>query len=293
MKVGFIGLGRMGQAMARRLLDAGHELAVYNRTAAKSAELVKAGASSTASISEACKGRDVVITMLADDAALNEVALGKDGLIASLGADCIHVAMGTHSVALIRALTEAHVQEKRLFVAAPVLGRPDAAAAGQLGVVPAGPAAAVARCQPLFDVIGRRSFAAGEIPESAASVKLANNFVLGCAIEAMGEAFALVEKFGVKPSVFYDVMTDGLFSAPAYKIYGKIIVDEAYDKVGITARLGLKDANLVLAAAHAAELPMPSVNVWRDRLLGAIAHGDGDKDWAVMALEQARASGLR
>ncbi len=293
MKVGFIGLGRMGQAMARRLLDAGHELAVYNRTAAKGAELVKAGASAAASVCDACKGRDVVITMLADDAALHEVALGKDGLIASLGADCIHIAMGTHSVALIRTLTAAHAEAKRTFVAAPVLGRPDAAAAGQLGVVPAGPAAAVARCQPLFDVIGRRSFAAGETPESAASVKLANNFVLGCAIEAMGEAYTLVEKFGVKPSVFYEVMTDGLFSAPAYKIYGKIIVEEAYDKVGITARLGLKDANLVLAAAHTAELPMPSANVWRDRLLGAIAHGDGDRDWAVMALEQARASGLR
>ena len=293
MKVGFIGLGRMGQAMARRVLDAGHELAIYNRTAAKGADLAKAGASAAASISEVCKGRDAVITMLADDAALNEVALGNDGLIASLGADCIHVAMGTHSVALIRTLTEAHAQAKRQFVAAPVLGRPEAAAEGQLGVVPAGPAAAVTRCQPLFDVIGRRSFAAGENPESAAAVKLANNFVLGCAIEAMGEAFALVGKFGVKSPVFYDVLTDGLFSAPAYKIYGKIIVEEAYDRVGITARLGLKDANLVLAAAHMAELPMPSANVWRDRLLGAIAHGDGDKDWAVMALEQARASGLR
>lgn len=293
MKVGFIGLGRMGQAMARRILDAGHELAVYNRTAAKGAELAKAGATSTKSISEACKGRDVVITMLADDAALSEVALGEGGLIASLGADSIHVAMGTHSVALIRSLAQAHEKAGRLFVYSPVLGRPDAAAAGQLGVVPAGPAAAVARCQPLFAVIGRRTFEAGASPEAAAAVKLANNFVLGCAIEAMGEAFALVEKFGVNPPVFYDVLTDGLFAAPAYKIYGKIIVEQAYDRVGITARLGLKDANLVLAAANAAELPMPSANVWRDRLLGAIAHGDGDKDWAVMALEQARASGLR
>jgi len=293
MKVGFIGLGRMGQAMARRILDGGHELAIYNRTAAKGAELAKAGASATAAIGEVCKGRDVVITMLADDTALSEVALGESGLIACLGADSIHVAMGTHSVALIRTLAEAHAQAGRIFLAAPVLGRPDAAAAGQLGVVPAGPTAAVARCRPLFEVIGRRIFEAGEAPAAAAAVKLANNFVLGCAIEAMGEAFALVEKFGVNPPVFYHVLTDGLFASPAYKVYGKIIVDQAYERVGITARLGLKDANLVLAAAHAAGVPLPSANVWRDRLLGAIAHGDGDKDWAVMALEQARASGLR
>lgn len=128
MKVGFIGLGRMGQAMARRILDAGHELAIYNRTAAKDVELAKAGVRSTTSISEVCKGRDVVITMVADDTALNEVALGENGLIAYLGADSIHVAMGTHGVALIRTLTEAHTQLGRTFVAAPVLGRPDAAA---------------------------------------------------------------------------------------------------------------------------------------------------------------------
>jgi len=150
----------------------------------------------------------------------------------------------------------------------------------------------VERCRPVFEAIGRRAFEAGPSPVAATAIKIANNFVLGCAIEAMGEGFSLVRKYGVVPAVFQDVMTDGLFAAVAYKIYGKIIVDESYDRVGQMAVLGLKDANLALAAGEAAGVPLPSGNVWRDRLVGAIAHGDGGKDWAVMALEQARASGL-
>jgi 3-hydroxyisobutyrate dehydrogenase-like beta-hydroxyacid dehydrogenase len=116
--------------------------------------------------------------------------------------------------------------------------------------------------------------------------------VLGCAIEVMGEAFTLVRRYGVDPAVLYEVLTDGLFASPAYKIYGDIIAKEDYDRVGITAVLGLKDANLALSAAEAVNVPLPSANVWRDRLLGAIAHGDGERDWAVVALEQARASGF-
>lgn len=297
MKVGFIGLGRMGEAMARRVLDAGHELTVYNRSPEKTAELGAAGATVADSIAAAVDGQEVVITMLAHDAALEEVAFGKEaggegGLVGSLASGVIHLCMGTHGVAAIRKLAEAHGEAGQVLVAAPVLGRPDVAAAGQLGIVPAGPADALQKCRPLFDVIGRRAFEAGADPAAAASVKVANNFVLGCAIEAMGEAFALVRKYGVTPDLFYDVMTDGLFSAPAYKIYGEIIAQEDWDKVGITALLGLKDANLALAAGEAAGVPLPSANVWRDRLVGAIAHGDGDRDWAVMAREQYRSSGL-
>jgi 3-hydroxyisobutyrate dehydrogenase-like beta-hydroxyacid dehydrogenase len=144
----------------------------------------------------------------------------------------------------------------------------------------------------LFDLIGKRVFVAGPTPESASAMKIANNFVLGCAIEAMGEGFALTRKYGVEPSVFYDVMTDGLFNCSAYKVYGKIMVDESYSKVGQRASLGLKVAHLALEAGVLASVPLPRGTGCRDRLVGAVAHGDGDKDWAVMALEQARASGL-
>jgi 3-hydroxyisobutyrate dehydrogenase-like beta-hydroxyacid dehydrogenase len=292
MKVGFIGLGRMGQAMAQRLLGGGHDVVVFNRTPEKAANVLKAGASLAPSIEAACQEREVVISMVTGDAALQEVSLGPRGIRASLEQSAIHLAMGTHSVAQIKSLAEAHTAAKQLLVAAPVLGRPDAAAAGQLGIVAAGAPQAVSACQPLFQLMGRRVFEAGSNPEQAAITKLANNFMLGCAIGAMAEGFSLVRKYGVVPQVFHEVMTESLFSAPAYKVYGKIMVDESFDKVGFTTLLGLKDFNLIMAAANDARVPLPSGNAFRDRLLSAVAHGDGEKDWAVVAKEQARASGL-
>jgi 3-hydroxyisobutyrate dehydrogenase-like beta-hydroxyacid dehydrogenase len=280
----------MGQAMAARVLGAGHELVVYNRTRAKCADLEKAGAKVASSMAEACKGRDVVISMVTDDKALLEVV--KEGVVPGLPKGAIHIAMGTHSVAAIREVGPLHEKAGQVLVGAPVLGRPEAAAAGQVGVVAGGPKDAVAKVQPLFALIGRRTFDAGVKPEGASVVKLANNMMIGCAIEAMGEGFSLVRKYGVEPSTFYDVMTDGLFAAPAYKVYGNIIVKQAYDTAGFTTVLGLKDANLAMAAALAANVPLPSLNVYRDRLLGAIAHGEGEKDWAVIARDQARAAGI-
>ena len=292
MKVGFIGLGRMGRGMARRILDAGHDLVVHNRTPEKAVELGDAGARIADSITAACEDREVVITMLTDDAALDDVARRDGGLLATLAPGAIHMAMGTHGIDAMRILTRAHRDAGQVLVAAPVLGRPDRAAAGELGIVPAGPAESLDRLRPLFEVIGRRCFEAGSEPESAAAIKIAHNFVLGCAMETMGEGMALVRKFGVDPRVFYRVLTEGLFAAPAYKIYGEIIVEEAYDDVGVTALIGLKDANLALAAGEAENVPLPSVDVWRERLIGAIEHGDGERDWAVVAREQARLSGL-
>lgn len=290
MKVGFIGLGRMGQAMAARLVGAGHDLVVFNRTRAKAADLEKSGAKVATNVVEACAGREVVITMVADDKALAEVV--HDGILEGLPKGAIHAAMGTHSVTVLKEIAAEHAKAGLGFVAAPVLGRPEAAAQGQVAIVPGGPAEAKHKLELLFTVLGRRTFDAGESPEGAAAVKLANNMVLGCAIEAMGEGLALTRKFGVDPATFVEVLTDGLFAAPAYKVYGNIIAKQGYGQAGFTVKLGLKDANLMLAAGQAANVPLPSCNVYRDRLLGAIAHGEGDLDWAVMARDQARASGL-
>jgi 3-hydroxyisobutyrate dehydrogenase-like beta-hydroxyacid dehydrogenase len=289
MKVGFIGLGRMGQAMARRVLDAGHDLILYNRTPSKLAELAGAGAKTAGSIAEAAAHGGVVITMLADDAALASVG---QTLVESLPQGGIHICSGTHGVAAVRALAAAHAAAGQTLVAAPVLGRPEVVVAGRLGIIVAGAAAAVERSRPLFEAIGRRTFEAGEEPEAAAAMKIANNFLLGCAMEAMGEAFSLVEKSGGAPGLFYEILTDGLFACPAYTIYGKMVAEETYDNVGFTTRLGLKDANLALSAGESLGVPLPSGSVWRDRLIGAIAHGDGEKDWSVIAREQKRASGL-
>jgi 3-hydroxyisobutyrate dehydrogenase-like beta-hydroxyacid dehydrogenase len=277
----------MGLGMASRLVGQ-FDLVLFNRTPGPGADLVPLGARIADSIAAACEGRDVVITMVADDAALVEVALGPGGIRDSLAAGAIHLAMGTHGVAAIQQLADAHRERDQVMVAAPVLGRPDVAAAGKLGIVAAGSPDAVRRCDPLFALIGSRTFNAGPEPASASAVKLANNFVLGCAIEAMGEAFSLVGKYDVPARLLYDVLVDGLFAAPAYRVYGDIMADEKYDQVGFTVELGLKDVDLVLAAGDLARVPLPSANVYRDRLLGAIAHGEGMLDWAVIAREQQR-----
>ena len=291
MKVGFIGTGRMGGAMVRRLLEAKHDVGVYNRTPEKAKPLADAGAKIVGSVADAARFGDVIYTMLADDTALEDV-VSRQGLLDTLPKGGIHVCAGTHGIPVIRKIKEAHANKGQTMIAAPMMGRPELVTAGTAGVFASGPAAAMARCKPLFDALGRKTFAGGDDPEAATAMKIANNFVLGCAMEAMGEGFALTRKYGVDTSVFYDVMTDGLFNCSAYKVYGKIMVDESYAKVGQMAVLGLKDANLALEAGGLKGVPLPSGNVWRDRLVGAVAHGDGDKDWAVMALEQARASGL-
>jgi hypothetical protein len=292
MKVGFIGLGRMGSAMARRLIDGKHDVGVYNRSPDKLKPLTDAGAKALDSIQAAANYGEAVFTMLADDAALMEVVTKPAGLLQSLPKGGIHICAGTHSVAAMHNVKKLHGDVGRIVIATPMLGRPELVASGQAGMLVAGDQAAVARCRPLFDTIPRRTFEAGLDPVAAAAIKIANNFVLGCAIEAMGEGFSLIRKYDVTPDVFLDVMTDGLFACSAYKVYGKIIAEERYQPAGQRAILGLKDANFALEAGGAVGVPLPSGNVWRDRLVGAVAHGEAEHDWAVMAKDQARASGL-
>lgn len=292
MKVGFIGLGRMGQGMAGRILDAGHDLLVSDPTPGQTDELVAGGAVAIDSPAAATDGRDVVISMLPSDAILAAVLEGDGGLIDGMPTECIHMAMGTHGVPAVNRADELHKAAGHSFIACPVLGRPDLAAQGLLNLVPGGPAAAIDKVRPLLDVLGQRNIEVGESPQASTAVKIANNFVLGCAIETMGEAFSLVEKLGVSPELFLDVMLQGLFGAPAYEVYGKMIVEHAWEGRGATAVIGLKDVDLALEAAETADMPLPSAHIWRDYLLKAIERGEGHLDWAVMAREQARASGL-
>ena len=292
MKVGFFGLGRMGRGMSRRILDGGHDLVVYDVTPEQTAGFAEAGARVAESVAAACEGREIVVTMLVEDKIVVDLAERRGGLCESLAPGAVHLAMGTYGVAAIRSLEAAHRAAGQVLVAAPVLGRPDLAAAGQLGIVAAGPAAAVQRAEPLFKLLGRRLFHAGDAPEAATAIKLANNLVLGCAMDAMAEAFSLARKYEVAPQLLYDLMVDGLFSAPAYVGYGRTMVEGAYDRVGSPIQVGLKDALLIQAAADLARVPLPSLNIYRDRLIGAVAHGDGDRDQAVLAREQARAAGL-
>jgi len=292
MKVGFLGLGRMGRGMAGRILEFGNELSVYDVVPEATESLATAGAKVAASIAELAAGREAVVSMLVHDEAIRSVAFDAGGLCDSLPKGAIHIVMGTHGIATIRELEQRHAEAGQTLVAAPVLGRPDLAAAGHLGIVAAGPADAVAKVTPLLEVMGRRIFPAGTKPESASAIKLANNAVLGCAMVAMAEGFSLVRRYAVEPQIFQDVMTEGLFSAPAYKIYGQKMVDESFDQVGSPISVGLKDARLIAEAGALANVPLPSHNVYLDRLLGATAHGDGERDQAVLGREQARAAGL-
>jgi 3-hydroxyisobutyrate dehydrogenase-like beta-hydroxyacid dehydrogenase len=292
VNVGFIALGRMGQGMAGRILDAGHDLLIFDQIEENLKGLHSRGAVIADSLAEVCHQRDVVISMLPHDGALAGVALGEGGLLEVMPTGMTHMAMGTHSVDQINAVNKAHTDAGQTFIAAPVLGRPDLAAQGLISIVPAGPSEAVEKMQPLFDAMSKQQFMAGEQPQSSTAVKIANNFMLGSAIENMGEAFALVRKLGVKPELFFDVLTKGLFSAPAYEVYGSMIVEQNWDSHGATAVIGLKDADLVVAAGKSADMELPSVEIWREHLAKAIERGEGNLDWAVMAKEQARKSGL-
>jgi 3-hydroxyisobutyrate dehydrogenase-like beta-hydroxyacid dehydrogenase len=290
MDVGFIGLGAMGEGMARRLLEARHRLVVYNRTRSKASALVADGAAVADKPGDACRG-DAVITMLADDHAMEDLFVGGD-LLSALGPHTVHISMSTISVALSERLTALHGKAGRAFLAAPVFGRPDAAGAGKLFVIAAGPANTIARCQPLFDAMGQRTFVVGDRQPQANVVKLANNFLIASVLESLGEAFALIRKSDIDAHRFLEILTETLFSAPIYKTYGAIIADENYEPAGFKMSLGLKDVRLALAAAEAKGVPMPVASLVKDNLLAGIARGEGDSDWAALARSIARNAGL-
>jgi 3-hydroxyisobutyrate dehydrogenase-like beta-hydroxyacid dehydrogenase len=291
MNIGFIGLGAMGSPMAENLLKAGHTVTAYNRTRARAEALTAKGAQVAATPAEACRG-DVVITMLADDAALEAVALGPGGILASLPAGAIHIGLSTISVALSERLAEAHRRAGSVYIAAPVFGRPEAAAAAKLFVVAAGPAAAIARCRLIFEAIGQKTYEVGEKAFAANVIKLSGNFMLAAMVEGLGEALALVRKHGLDPAQFLELITSSIFTAPAYKIYGSIMVREAYQPAGFKVPLALKDLRLMLAAGEAAGVPLPLASLVRDHAIAAIARGYGDWDWSAVAKIAAENAGL-
>jgi len=291
MDVGFIGLGRMGEPMALNLVKAGHRVTVYNRTRAKADELASQGATVAGSVADACR-HPVLITMLADDAAVEAALFGDGNGLATLGKDAVHISMSTISVALSDRLAEAHGSAGQAYVAAPVFGRPEAAAAAKLFIVAAGPEPARSRCQPLFDAMGQRTFVVSDKPSAANLVKLSGNFLLASVIECLGEAFALVRKGGVEPHQYLEILTSTLFAAPAYKTYGALIANQQYEPAGFKMSLGLKDIRLALAAADALAAPLPVASLVHDHLLAGVAQGAGDSDWSALARLAAANAGL-
>jgi 3-hydroxyisobutyrate dehydrogenase-like beta-hydroxyacid dehydrogenase len=290
MKIGFVGLGQMGSAIAANLVKAGRDVTVYNRTAAKAEPLVALGAKAAKTVGEAARG-DVVITMMADDHAVEEAALGAQGIVASLPKGALHISCSTISVALSDRLTEAHAKAGQRFVAAPVFGRPEAAAAKMLFVAAAGAADAIETATPLLADIGQKTFVLGTKPSSANLVKLSGNFLIAVVIESLGEAVALVTKGGVDRHAYIDLLTSTLFSAPVYKVYGNLIANEKFSPAGFAAPLGAKDIRLALAAAEDLRVPLPLASLLRDRFLRLLAEGGDHLDWSAISTLAAKDAG--
>jgi 3-hydroxyisobutyrate dehydrogenase-like beta-hydroxyacid dehydrogenase len=289
--IGMIGLGHMGAGVARNLLKGGHELTVWNRSPAPVEALVRDGARRAATPADVFAAAEVVFSMLADDAVVEAVIVGS-GALEAARPGAIHVNLATISVALADRLDSLHREHGLGYVACPVLGRPDAAAAGGLAAMPAGEPAAVEKVRPLIELIARRLFPMGELPSRANVVKLACNFALAAMIETLGEAGTLVAANGVRPEALFEVMTQTLFAAPAYKTYAPLIAEQRFSPAGFAMPLGLKDVRLALQAAEAKHAPMPIASVVRDQFLAGIAHGDGELDWSAVAMVSRRAAGL-
>jgi 3-hydroxyisobutyrate dehydrogenase-like beta-hydroxyacid dehydrogenase len=291
MDIGFIGLGEMGGAMAINALKAGHTVRVWNRSREKTRAIADQGASVVDTPEQAFAG-DAAFSMLADDNALRSV-LVDGGLLKHAPKGLVHVNMATISAALAIELAELHRQPGVAYVAAPVLGRPDVAAAGKLNILAAGADADIDRVQPVLDALGQKTWRIGREPQHANVLKLAANFMLASAIESFGEAAALVSGHGIETQTLLDVITNSLFPGPVYAGYGQMIAQQRYEPAMFKARLGLKDVRLAIAAGDAVNVPLPVASVVRDNLVDALAHGGGDKDFAVLGQVAARRAGQK
>lgn len=281
MKIGFLGLGNMGQAIAINLLKGEHELLVWNRTPHATEALIELGAKAVAEPAQAFAA-DVVFSMLADDNALRSVLLDS-GLLQQLNGPLIHVNMATIAVSFADELAALHLAQGIDYIAAPVLGRPNVAAAAQLNILAAGPEQAIDTVQPLLDLIGRKTWRLGDKASAANTMKLAANFLLVCAVEAMSEAAVLVSRHGLKSADLIDLVSNTILTGPVYAGYGALIGERRYEPAAFKAVLGLKDVDLMLAAASQVSVQMPSADLIRANLQDAVDHGQGEMDLAVLA----------
>jgi 3-hydroxyisobutyrate dehydrogenase-like beta-hydroxyacid dehydrogenase len=290
MDVGVIGLGSMGSGMALELIKAGHKVRVWNRSHGPAEKLAKQGAIVVKQPQEAFQG-DAAVTMLADDDVIASVILGQ-GVLEKARHGLVHVVTATISVDFAIRLEKIHAELGLGYVAAPVLGRPDVAAAGDLNILAAGNAEHLRRVQPLLDAMGKHSWIIGEAPHQANLVKIAANFSLASVIETLAESIALARRHNVDPEKLIEVFTGTLFAASAYKVYGPAILKGKFEEAGFKLALGLKDVRLALMASEKAGAPLPFASVLRDNFVDAIAHGDANKDWAAVSNVALRRAGL-
>ena len=291
-KIGFVGLGSMGSAMAANILAAGYALRVYNRTADKAKPLVEQGATQAQTPGGTAEPGGIVVSMLTNDKALEEVTLGRDGLAEALGQGGIHLSMSTVSPDTARRLAEEHEKRGSVYLAAPVFGKPDAAESRRLWIAVSGNAAAKERVRPVLETMGQGVQDFGDDAGAASLVKLTGNFLFGATIEALGEAYTLAQKGGVSRQAVHEFFTQTLFACPAYQNYGKMIASGEYQPVGATPSLIRKDFGLILAESQKSQAPMPLASLIHDRLTTLVAKGKEDQDWAGFAGEISENAGL-
>jgi 3-hydroxyisobutyrate dehydrogenase-like beta-hydroxyacid dehydrogenase len=291
-EIGFIGLGSMGVPMVMNLLKSGYQVNVFNRTPDKAKEAVAAGARQVNIAANAVTAGGIVITMVANDQALEEVVCGKDGFGERLGTGGIHLSMSTVSPETSRKLEAYHAQHGSFYVASPVFGRPDAAAAQKLFILSSGSIEAKKRVKPIQEALGQKIFDIGEETGNANVIKLGGNFMIMAAMEAMAESFNLAEKNGIDRELAAEVYASTLFDCNVYRGYGQMIAKRAFEPAGFQLSLGFKDCNLVLDEANAAKTPMPIASLLHDRLLASLAKGREDQDWSALARISSEEAGL-
>jgi 3-hydroxyisobutyrate dehydrogenase-like beta-hydroxyacid dehydrogenase len=280
MRIGFLGLGKMGLPMARHLIAAGHELRVWNRTEGKTKPLIREGAIAAATPAEAELGADVVITMLFDDAAHEEVLFGANGLMDALSPGALHISCSTISVALSERLTQEHARRGHEYVAAPVFGRPNVAEEGRLWVVAAGTDKAIAKATPLLETFSRGISFVGAEPRQAHAVKLGGNFLISAMLYSLSEGFVFAEGQGIDPAIFFETINSALFQSPFYAAYSKVMLNPP-EHAGATVGLGEKDTRLLREAAAGRGTRVRLADTLADIFAQAKASGLGNEDWAV------------
>jgi 3-hydroxyisobutyrate dehydrogenase-like beta-hydroxyacid dehydrogenase len=280
MRIGFLGLGKMGTAMAMRLLAAGHELAVWNRSEGRTKPLIREGAIAAATPAEAELGADAVVTMLFDDMANEEVLFGANGLMDALSPGALHISCSTISVALSERLTAEHAKRGIDFVAAPVFGRPNVAEEGRLWIVVAGAEAAIARARPVLEPMSRGISVVGKEPRQAHAVKLGGNFLISAMIHSLSEAFVYAAGQGIEPETFLETVNSALFQSPFYAAYGKVMLHPP-EQLGATIELGAKDMRLLREAAASGHTRLSMADELAGVFALAIKEGLGGEDWAV------------
>ena len=291
--IGFVGLGNMGQPMAANLLKAGYAVRAWDRTPARAAALAAQGATGVVRPEDVAESGGLVVSSLSNDRVLEEVVGANHDLLRRLGPGGVHVSASTVAPETSRHLAEGHQRFGVSYLAAPVLGRPDAAAAAKLWIFLSGPAKAKERAQPVLRALGQGVFDLGEDAGAANVVKLACNFLLASAIEAMAEAFTLAEKNGIERRRLAELLVQTIFDCPVYRNYGKHIAEQRYLPAMFKLSLGLKDIGLALQTAASSKVPMPLAGLLHDHLLAAEAKGRGDLDWTGLAGEASEAAGLR